>query len=597
VARMIPPQIAPDCASPGERSLFARFSDDPETSDWIVLHSLSVARHPHRLEGELDFIVLVPGEGVLCLEVKAGNVSRRDGMWAYGTGPLIQSSSVGPFRQAADAMHAIRNYIFKADAGLARLLFFSGVIFTHIDFDEQSPEWHAWQWAGRSDIARQPISAVCLRMLRRAHDHARNTASARWYDLRTSRPSRDQTSKLAELLRQDFEYFISPQVRVAEVELQIKRFTEEQFRALDVLQDNERIIYKGPAGTGKTLLAIEAAARAVRAKKRTLLVCYNRLLGDWLLEQTAGLTRTPLEPLTVGTFHAVLLRLSGMTLGDHQNIEFWTERLPERVLERALSGDLDTPRFDVVVLDEAQDLIVAQYLDVLEMLLEGGLAGGRWVFFGDFERQAIYAEGLARGSEDLLGQLRNRAPHQTAFPLRTNCRNAENIAIAVELACRMEPCYGKILSTEAGSELVVQFYKDSDKQRKKLDRAINDARHRFSSSQIAILSMKEDRASCASKLSQLDPDARLHPLRSRSQQVGSIPYTTIHAYKGLEAPAVILTDIDEFGGERMESLLYIGMSRARQHLCILMHESCRKGYEHAVREGFQNPRTRRRLHV
>jgi hypothetical protein len=44
----------------------------------------------------------------------------------------------------------------------------------------------------------------------------------------------------------------------------------------------------------------------------------------------------------------------------------------------------------MLVIDEAQDLLEDEYLDVLDLLVKGGLAGGRWAFFGDFERQAIY---------------------------------------------------------------------------------------------------------------------------------------------------------------------------------------------------------------
>ena len=39
-------------------------------------------------------------------------------------------------------------------------------------------------------------------------------------------------------------------------------------------------------------------------------------------------------------------------------------------------------------------------------------------------------------------------------------------------------------------------------------------------------------------------------------------YGTIHAFKGLDAPAVILTDIDDVSGAAAEALLYVGLTRA-----------------------------------
>lgn len=45
---------------------------------------------------------------------------------------------------------------------------------------------------------------------------------------------------------------------------------------------------------------------------------------------------------------------------------------------------------------------------------------------------------------------------------------------------------------------------------------------------------------------------------------------TIHRYKGLESPVVVLAEIDErIPAEELSSLLYVGASRARSHLVII----------------------------
>ena len=259
MARMIPPHIAQDCQSPGEKILFSRFKEDPDTKDWVVLHSLGISKHPTQIQGEIDFVVIVPSEGVLCLEVKAGNVTRREGIWFYGSGHLTETSPKGPFKQASEAMHAIREHVKRVDPSLQSILFISGVFFTYINFDEVSTEWHQWQYADRSILTHFSISSCCLRILQRAHEHIKNAPAARWwYDMYESRPSEDQVKKLTNILRGDFEYFVSPRAIIDETENQIYRFTEEQFLALDVLEENNCIIYKGPAGTGKTFLAIDS---------------------------------------------------------------------------------------------------------------------------------------------------------------------------------------------------------------------------------------------------------------------------------------------------------------------------------------------------
>ena len=112
MARMIPPRILPDCSSLGEQEIFRRLKDDPETNDWIVLHSLDVAEHMTSIAGEIDFVAIVPGKGVLCVEVKGcKSLRRHDGLWYYGKAPSPDAR--GPFKQASTAMHSIRTKLAK----------------------------------------------------------------------------------------------------------------------------------------------------------------------------------------------------------------------------------------------------------------------------------------------------------------------------------------------------------------------------------------------------------------------------------------------------------------------------------------------------
>src|SRR5262245_31643027 len=105
MARMIPPRLSSDVKSSGEKQIFALLESDPDTADWIVLHSLGLARHVKRLHGEIDFLVLIPGQGVFCLEVKAGSVGRHEGEWVF-TNRYNEStrSPRSPFAQVMDAM-------------------------------------------------------------------------------------------------------------------------------------------------------------------------------------------------------------------------------------------------------------------------------------------------------------------------------------------------------------------------------------------------------------------------------------------------------------------------------------------------------------
>ena len=51
---------------------------------------------------------------------------------------------------------------------------------------------------------------------------------------------------------------------------------------------------------------------------------------------------------------------------------------------------------------------------------------------------------------------------------------------------------------------------------------------------------------------------------------------TIHRYKGLESPVVVLAEIDERVDEaELASLLYVGATRARSHLVVVCSEALR----------------------
>jgi hypothetical protein len=591
---MIPPYISQDCQSPGEKILFSRFKEDPDTNDWVVLHSLEISKHPTQIQGEIDFVVIVPSEGVLCLEVKAGNVTRKEGIWFYGSGHLTESSTKSPFKQASEGMHAMREHVKRIDPSLKSILFISGVFFTYIDFDEVSTEWHQWQYADRSILTHFPISTCCLTILRRAHEHIKNVSSSRfWYDKNKSRPNEDQIKKLTNILRGDFEYFVSPRAIIEETEKEIIRFTEEQFFALDVLEENHRIIYKGPAGTGKTFLAIEAVRRALAAGKRTFFLCYNRLLGQWLLRQTETFAFQYPGMLTVGTLHSVLLHLSGLRPADASDRSFWSKRIPDAVMERALLGIIRVPLCDTFIIDEAQDLVTEEYLDVMDLFLEGGLAGGRWVMFGDFERQSIYfRQELLEGFE-IPKVLRRRSPVHFVYPLRTNCRNTEPIAVGLELVCKLQPGYSRILRTETGIDVDINFYQTPEQQTELLIDKLKKLGRNFQPSEVAILSTREDKASCAGLLQQRNTSLRINSLRNDEENSASFGFTTIQAFKGMEAPAVILTDIEKITGGKAEALLYVGMSRARLRLIMLMHENCRSQYMKAVQDGFMSKTKRR----
>ena len=57
---------------------------------------------------------------------------------------------------------------------------------------------------------------------------------------------------------------------------------------------------------------------------------------------------------------------------------------------------------------------------------------------------------------------------------------------------------------------------------------------------------------------------------------GRTCYASVHRFKGLEARAVVLTDVERLETDRERDLFYVGATRARQRLVVLAHESLRR---------------------
>jgi superfamily I DNA and RNA helicase len=62
--------------------------------------------------------------------------------------------------------------------------------------------------------------------------------------------------------------------------------------------------------------------------------------------------------------------------------------------------------------------------------------------------------------------------------------------------------------------------------------------------------------------------------------------STIQAYKGLENTIVILFDFDEISSDESQRLLYVGISRARQKLYIILKKSIESSYQELIQTNF-----------
>lgn len=582
MAHLIPPDY-PAGTSPGEVLVFEALRAPDSGPGWTVLHSLHIPEHVRQVEGEADFVVLMPGLGALCVEVKSHlRADYVNGAWylGEGAGPDYR----GPFRQAEMAARSIKKKVVSALAPASKILFWPAVIFTHCmpSVTASTGDWHAWQLLTSADLDREPLDRLLERVLRRAREHVADAERAAWFDASSPRPTAADCDHVRAVLRPDVHFLPSTSSIRQRRKEEIRRFTEEQLEVIEGLDGvNDRALIEGPAGTGKTVLAFEEARRASALGSRTALLCFNQQLATHLRAEATQLHLTGVE---IATFHSLLRRVAADSgtpgANDH---EYWSRELPDKALGALIDGG---PPFEFLIIDEAQDLVVDAYLDVMDALLAGELSGGCWRMFGDFERQAIYSDVTA----DPITTILSRSKDVARYRLRRNCRNTPRVAEYIVRLGGLDPGYSRVLRPDCGPEGTprTSFYSSPDDQARLLLEGLKELQGtgEFSAEDIVVLSPAA--RSCASRLVDAGTGPPLLPLPAR--RVGATSFGTVAAFKGLEAPAVILTDIEEVGTERSQRLFYVGVSRATDRLRVLVRDGLQDTVAQLITRGLNDAR-------
>jgi hypothetical protein len=551
------PAYCPDQAPPGEKAVYAALASSVGTQNWIVLHSLAIAEHVRQAEGEADFVIIIPGQGVLVIEVKSHQAIARldDGRWKLGSNAPTTRS---PFQQASEAMHSLREYLERKNVDLRSVPVCASVWFTAVRARTMlapSPEWHPWQVMDSEDLTTSPASAV-IRTLAAGAAHLNEKLTG--FSHGGVPLDQRAAERLAAALRPRVEMASVPGDRRRNREQQLLSFIDEQYSALDSMQDNNAVLFTGPAGSGKTLLALEAARRESAVGHSGRLFCFNHFLSRKLASDTRDISG-----VSVATFHQELLRLADVRVPSSPNPDFWNRELPDRALEALLDDPME-PASDFLIIDEIQDIASEPYLDVLDLMVVGGLKEGRVLFFGDFERQAIFESG--DGRELLRQRISGLATHR----LTVNCRNLPRIGTTVNIFSRLKPGYQRFRRQDDGTDPLFVPYASTAEQSSKLVDAVRNLRDEgFGLDEILILSpLRSDSTAETTG----DPWLRqvLKPAADETPRPGQLRYSTIQRFKGLESPAVVLTDLDHRLVPNFESLLYVGLTRATDRLIALI---------------------------
>jgi hypothetical protein len=353
----------------GEGKLFQLLKEQL-SNEWIVYHSVYWHGKPSpsskRRDGETDFICTHPKHGILIIEVKGGVFIQYDpitSVWTSTDGDLQSHDITNPFHQARNNKYALIQAITQLDEWRYQreedinqnINIGYCVIFTDVNRIQGNLPFEAKKEFTLYEHHCLDLSKQCVKVL----DYFKEDKI--FSQKMTQKVHQDLQKAYAPsfVLDRKLSHWISDEEKI------VFELSEEQYRYLDLIRYLPKASIFGCAGSGKTLLATRKAELSAKANLRTLLVCYNQILGENFRKFAKGK-----EYLIAGNFHPFINDQLDKSLSEE--ILYDDPSLQEIVYSKEIE------LFDCIIIDEAQDFTAIQ-LEILQFLLkENGLIYYFW---------------------------------------------------------------------------------------------------------------------------------------------------------------------------------------------------------------------------
>lgn len=545
----IPPYIGEEIKSNAEKKMFDVLQN-LDMEDTYVLHSLGLPKHQSKIYGEIDFVIVCK-RGVACLEIKGGRVECREGKWfftdRYG---VERQKTEGPFTQVVGNMFSLLTELkkyFPTNPHMKNILVACGVVFPDIEFKSSSQEIiQEIVYDSHTDNITNYLNAVFDYWTGRQHRVP-------------SKLSKSDVKDIVYFLRGNFSFIPTLRDRLNYIEQRLVRLTNEQAQIMNALGSNSHLLIEGYAGTGKTLLAVEFARQRAERGDKVLYITFNKNLSNNINAQINNV-----ENLKVVNIHALFGEYVPVEVEEIKENpqKYFGEILPEQFFDWVCSlatEELDALKYDLLVMDEGQDIIKPVNLYSLDVLLKNGFKKGNWAIFYD-EKQNIYNQEYDDGMEII------KSYSCTKFKLFVNCRNTVQIGTYVsKISCVEISAY----LHENGEEVQKISYSDTADFKQKIKDTLRNLRaEEVDLADVVFLTPKKYSNSILEEMG-----IEVNVLGDNLDYNSHLPrYATIQGFKGLDTKIVVLVDVDSISEKNFSRFMYIAGTRARTLLYVVASE-------------------------
>lgn len=322
-----------------------------------------------------------------------------------------------------------------------------------------------------------------------------------------------------------------------------------------------RLRIQGTAGCGKTQYGLAVAERFAARGRRVLYLCFNRLLAEELQERVPrGVTAA-----TFHEYHETLLTALGHALPAREKSDplYWQDL--DALIDALEPSEAEVAEhgFDLIVVDEGQDFREDWFLK-LKRLLRDQDSGMLWM-------------------EDPAQRVQRSRPFElpegfASWHLRANYRTTREIADYIAENIGMDYASG---TGRSGPPVVPLPWTDEEQQARLISEQVRKWREEgVPADQIVVLTVQGKGHSPLMALDSMG-GCRLRKATGRFQDGqeiftdGELLLETARRFKGLEAPCVIVADVDPAMARDhadFQNLLFVAMTRAMIGLAVAYRE-------------------------